>query len=91
MGYLMSNITDKIDGWNLCQVAENDGQFSGMWFAARSIGKEWCDYLGAFYEEHEYIHADGIVRKSTKNGESWGGYFTTREEVLAAIKKVNGQ
>lgn len=81
----MHKVHDKIEGWELYQVTWSGSQFDGMWFAARDPGETWCDIRGRFYTHHDYIHQDGIARKSMKHGESWSGYFPTREAVIAAI------
>jgi hypothetical protein len=83
----MHKVHDKIEGWEVCQVDWPESEFNAMWFAARDPGQTWCDIRGGFYTDYDYIHADGIARKSLKNGESWSGYFPTREAVVAAIRR----
>jgi len=80
-------ISDKIEGWEVCQVTREGSQFNGLWFAARDPGRTWCDIRCGFYTDHDYIHQDGIARKSLKDGESWSGYFPSRESVIAAIRR----
>jgi len=66
------------------------GQDRGEWYVCRQLPDRdmWGD------KRQEYLHADGIWRRSTFSGDGWGsptGYFATATEAEAALAKARGE
>ena len=82
----MYKIIEELYGWKISQCTHS-GEFGSKWFAGRELGDQWNDALGDWIDEHEYIHPDGVARKSLCNNGEYTGYFDTKEAVVDAILK----